>query len=382
MKILAIDISGKVFKYDDSLYKSIMENIGSLDSFAFTCPYFSIEKGINPLNLYSFVPVRYRNSSQIWKRGLKIIEGLINYIRVARYVKEGHIDILHLQWLPFLEFCNIERLWLCHIKKICPQIRIVLTMHNIYPHDTSEQKKTTYRKRMAKIIPLLDAWIVHTKDAKKRLIYEYNIEKLRIHIIHHGVFVPNIPIPKRNRTDNKIRFLLFANQSLYKGTDILIDAVDSLPSTIKEKIDVRIMGSSDKTLFDDYREKAEQNHILWDNTFISESNLAQAVQDTDVLVYPYRAITQSGALLLGLFFQKPMIVSNLPAFIETLGEKYPKSLIFKTGDIQSLADTITSYVQGNSQMHDLSSLLQQIVKNNSWQSTAQKTIQLYHSLNK
>ena len=76
-----------------------------------------------------------------------------------------------------------------------------------------------------------------------------------------------------------------------------------------------------------------------------------------------------------------MIVSDLPAFIETLGEKYPKSLIFKTGDIQSLADTITSYVQGNSQMQDLSPLLQQIAENNSWQSAAQKTIQLYHSIN-
>ena len=381
MKILAIDISGKVYKYDEALYRCIDEQMPSIrDSFIFACPYYFIGKYSTPLRLFSLVPMKYRNSSYTWKRILKIIEGIINYIFVFFYVKKEHIDILHLQWLPFLEFCELENLWLSCIKKVNPKLKIILTMHNIYPHDISDHKKIAYKERISHVTQLIDAWIVHTHDAKERLFQEYDIKKSCIHIIHHGAFAPKIAIPKRQRIDNKIRFLLYANQSLYKGTDLLIEAVELLPNTILNKIDVRIMGNTDKMLYTQYKERANQKNILWVNRFISESDLVQAIQDADVLVFPYRSITQSGALLLGIYFQKPLLVSDLPAFIETLGDEYPKSLFFKSGSNYHLANAITEFVNNPIPFKTIKPILQTLVNNNSWGSAAFKTISLYQHI--
>ena len=107
--------------------------------------------------------------------------------------------------------------------------------------------------------------------------------------------------------------------------------------------------------------------------------LYQEIQASDILIFPYREISQSGALLLGLYFEKPVIASCLPTFIETLGDTYPKQFLFRNGDAQDLADTITWCVGHSKETKDLPAILHHIVEQNSWESAARKTIQLYHT---
>ena len=174
--------------------------------------------------------------------------------------------------------------------------------------------------------------------------------------------------------------LMFGQQSAYKGTDIFIEAVEQLPTTIKEKIEVQILGRTEQTLYATYAARAEKEHITWINRYISDDDLTQALQDSDVQVFPYRTITQSGALLLGLYFQKPLIVSNLPAFTETLGANYPKSLIVEAGDAKSLSEAIIRYVNHPIELNAFKNYIQPILDQNSWQNATQKTYQLYHTL--
>ena len=380
MKIAIIDISGKVYQYDEALYESLVHDIAQSDSLVLAHPYACMHRNCKPLKLCSFVPERFRSSYRIWKRLLKLIEGIVNYLLVLKYIRTEKTDILHLQWLPFMEVCSWERYWLQLVRKRNPHIKIVLTMHNIYPHNSSERKKRTYKQRIMRVLPFIDAWIVHTHDAAERLQQEYGIRVNDIHIIHHGVFVPKTAIPERRRTDNKIRFLLFGQQSAYKGTDMLIEAVEQLPRNIKEQIEVQIMGQTEKTLYAAYAARAEQEHITWLNRYISESELLQALQDADVLVFPYRVITQSGALLLGLNFRKPLIVCNLPAFTETLGADYPKSLIVEPVDAKSLSETISRYVSHPVERSVFENCLTPILEQNSWHNATQKTYRLYHAL--
>ncbi len=380
MKIAIIDISGKVYQYDDALGESLVHDIAHDDSLVLAHPYACLHRNCKPLRLYSFVPERFRSSFRIWKRLLKLLEGIVNYLLVLKYIKAEKIDILHLQWLPFLEVCSWERYWLQLVRKQNLQIKIVLTMHNIYPHNSTESQKKAYKQRVLRLLPLIDAWIVHTHDAVNRMQEEYGIDARIIHIIHHGLFVPKTIHSERKRMDDKVRFLMFGQQSAYKGTDIFIEAVEQLPTTIKEKIEVQILGRTEQTLYATYAARAEKEHITWINRYISDDDLTQALQDSDVQVFPYRTITQSGALLLGLYFQKPLIVSNLPAFTETLGANYPKSLIVEAGDAKSLSEAIIRYVNHPIELNAFKNYIQPILDQNSWQNATQKTYQLYHTL--
>jgi hypothetical protein len=99
MNIAVIDISGKVYKYDEALCTSIVDAIVSTDGFVFACPYSCITKNTKQIKLCSFVPSRFRSSTHTWKRLLKIFEGIVNYLVVLCYIKRKHTNILHLQWL-------------------------------------------------------------------------------------------------------------------------------------------------------------------------------------------------------------------------------------------------------------------------------------------
>ena len=376
MKVLSTDISGKVYRYDEALYQSVVNNINKDDAFVFGCPYFSVHANFRPLNLYSLVPSKYRGSSALWKRLIKIIEGIINYIVVLCFAKKEKTDIVHLQWLPFLEFCSLERWIIKLLKRLCPEIKVILTIHNVYPHNSSEIQKRKYKNRILKIIPMIDAFIVHNNTSKRDICYEFGIKEDSVFVIHHGIFVPD-KLPLRKRDDNKIRLLLFGQQSLYKGTDILINAVELLPLSLRSQIEFHIIGDTDSNLYKQYVDKTKTLPIVWTNQFVSDDVLYQELQNTDLIIYPYRAIAQSGALLLGLYFKKPVIISDLPAFRETLGKDYPEEFVCEVGDAQSLADTISKAVQNLDKLESIRDIIQNIIVNNSWESASQKTINLY-----
>lgn len=377
MKVLAIDISGKVFKYDYALYECINKITPDTELFHFVCPYFSIGKEPSIFKLVSLIPNRYRNSAHLFKRFLKFIEGLINYAILLNNIKK--YDLLHLQWLPFLEVCNVENMILKLAKKRNPKLKIVLTLHNIYPHNSSHKKKLTYQARMHDMIPLIDLLIVHNQSSKLSAYREFGIHPDNVVVIHHGIFVPPY-LPQIKREDDKVHILQFGQQSTYKGTDILVEAIHLLPSEILSQIKVHILGSTEKSLYNQYAPQIHDLPISWKNKYISDMELYQEIQNADILTYPYRAISQSGALLLGLYFKKPVIISDLPAFRETLGLEYPEELVCKVGNAQSLANSISWCIENKEKLQNLPSLIQTIIDNNSWESAATKTIAIYHQL--
>ena len=75
-----------------------------------------------------------------------ISEKVTNYD--VAYCIVRRIDVLHLQWLPFLEFNSIEIPLLRCFRKLFRRCKMVLTVHNIYPHDMSAVGKVKYKERM------------------------------------------------------------------------------------------------------------------------------------------------------------------------------------------------------------------------------------------
>lgn len=379
MRIVSIDISGRVYKYDEALYSSIIKECHREDEVICMTPYKT--ESINvpySCSLYNLVPLKKVNSTSKTKRLLKAIECIINYIYLAWIIKKTKIDILHLQWLPFLEICSIEYYFLKWFKFINKKLKIILTVHNIYPHNYNKTARESYKKRFIKIKPFINKFVVHTNSSATELINEFNLEFDNVCVIKHGIFEPSY-IPARTRYDNgKIRFLMYGFQSKYKGTDILIDAANLLSDDLKDRIEIRIVGQTSEDLYD-YLENKTPN-VDWNNSYVSDEELCQEIVNSDFLVYPYRKISQSGALLLGLAFNKPLIISDLPSFLETL-DGYSSDMFFLSGNVNSLNEVIIKILTDEKLSLDkLIKTLYKIKDENSWKKSAIDTINLYRNI--
>lgn len=112
--------------------------------------------------------------------------------------------------------------------------------------------------------------------------------------------------------------------------------------------------------------------------FIDDDTLYSLIDQSDIILLPYRAISQSGVLLLALYFRKMIISSDLPSFKETL-EGFTDDMFAKAEDAQSLADLITRYLRGEVDIGKQLQIIDNLNHKYSWHEAAKKTIAIYLS---
>ena len=372
MKVILLDISGKVVNYDLALYDAIKKEEKEA-SVKFSAPGYG---------LLSLIPKRWQHSNDIIKRLVKVAEGLLNYAYTCIKVACDKPDVLHLQWLPFMEVVGWEIPILKFIKRISPKTRLVLTIHNIYPHNMSSERKKAYNARFRKASSLFDDFIVHTKISKEDVFREFGLRAEKVHVCCHGVFDPKgVTISLEYRKDGKLHILQFGGQSFYKGTDLLVDAVCGLDDERKKRIETHIVGGISQSFLTELKAKDIDSIITWKAYFLTDEELYQEINAADLIVLPYRNISQSGVLLLSIFFGKLIICSDLPSFKETMqggeGDGLDDCLFFKSEEANSLRELFKKYIDGSIDEEAVRKRIMHLKSQYSWQSAAKATMKVY-----
>lgn len=369
------DISGKVVNYDLALFEAVKRETDDT-----TVKYLAPGHG-----LLSLIPKRWQHSENIVKRLVKVAEGLLNYAFTCIKVACAKPDVLHLQWLPFMDFVGWEIPILKCLKSLSPKTRLVLTIHNIYPHNMSDERKTGYNKRFRRACSLFDAFIVHTSISKADVIREFDLKDDKVHVCCHGVFEPiGVAISSEFRNDGKLHILQFGGQSYYKGTDLLVDAVCGLDDDRKKSVETHIVGNISQSFLDVLKAKDADSIIKWKAFFLGDDELYQEINAADLIVLPYRAISQSGALLLSIYFDKLIICSDLPAFKETMqgdeDDGLDNSLFFRSEDSGALRELLIKYIDGNIDEEAIRKRLRHLKSLYSWKSAAKATLKVYDEI--
>lgn len=377
MKVFVIDISGRVTNYDIALYNSLVKCIPDNEVKLIMADVPKTKRDNNIINLINLIPPRYKCSENTIKRFFKAIEVILNYIYIIFYCKYHHPDIIHFQWLPFLEICSLEMPILQTIRILNPNCKMILTIHNVYPHNFNDVKKQKYKQRFLKISKLFNGFIVHTKQSKHEVVDIFNINEKAVRVVHHGIFEPNLNGLSSERTKSKeYRLISYGLQDSYKGTDILLDAISLLPKEFKDKVELSIIGRGNASFISILKEKGKNLNVKWKLYFVDDKTLFQDISDSDAIVLPYRSISQSGVLLLAMYFNKPIICSDLPAFKETL-EGYPEELFFKSGDPASLKEIIMQQLSKGVDKKILLSSLEHLRSKYSWDMAGELTVDAY-----
>ena len=377
MNYLLVDISGRCPNYDialcDALHKVLLPS-GRLKLFATNINPDEVE--CDCCKLINFIPRNVQKSKCIAARAIKACLVLLNYLYLTLLLLFSKADVLHFQWLPLIEVSSVEKFLLKFMRFVSPKTKFVLTIHNIYPHDCNEKGKDSYKKRFASVEVFFDKFIVHLKTSKNVFCSDFNISENRVKVFPHGVFSPKDLKVVPHKRGEKLNLIMYGNQSYYKGTDILVDALAMLPKEKKNKVHTLIVGKTDPDYLDLLKAKARDSDITFNPEFISDDDLYKSIMKSDIIVVPYREISQSGVLLLALSFKRMIVVSDIPSFRETLGG-FDSDAFFESDNPASLSKLITKYIDGLVDEKKQLRVVDDLVNRLSWEKIAELYINLF-----
>ena len=110
--------------------------------------------------------------------------------------------------------------------------------------------------------------------------------------------------------------------------------------------------------------------------YVPDETLNRVYGTMDLIVYPSKFSTESGALLTAISHGKAVIASNVPPFREK--EKQGALMIFK--DVDDLTRKIKKLLKNDELRHELEEGARNYAESVSWNKIAQKHIELYESL--
>lgn len=167
----------------------------------------------------------------------------------------------------------------------------------------------------------------------------------------------------------------------YKGVDLLLRAWQRVEA---DACDCRlaIAGTGTPELLGQIREQVESlglRRVQLQLRFISARELVALYHAADVVVYPYRTITTSGALATGLALGKTIVASDLPVFRELLTHR-ENALLIDPEDPAEFANALIKLALDAQLRESLASKVRAMnFGEQSWISIAKKTLQAYES---
>ena len=114
--------------------------------------------------------------------------------------------------------------------------------------------------------------------------------------------------------------------------------------------------------------------------FISTEELVALYRAADIVVYPYRAITTSGALATGLALGKTIVASDLPVFRELLTDR-ENALLVDPQNSAALAAGLVELFDDLSLRQRLATSVQAMdFGDQSWLFIGKKTVEAYENV--
>jgi glycosyltransferase involved in cell wall biosynthesis len=318
------------------------------------------------------------------RRMLKLLEAILNLSALTGRFLISRPDVIHVQYLPMLKWRLPLDLWFL---EFCRRrgSKIVLTVHDLLPHDTGE----AYRQTFNELYRMVDAIICHSDHIKTTLGAEFSVPEEKVSVIPHGPFFYDLPAtgleqPLRS-FEVQPRELLILWQGIifpYKGIDLLLRAWKYV-EVDGEDVCLVIAGTGAPELLEQIRGQVQDldlKRVKLHFRFISTEELVALYRAADVVVYPYRAITTSGALATGLALGKAIVASDLPVFRELLtnGEN---ALLVDPQDSGELAGALIKLAHDPALRDELARKVREMnFGDQSWLSIAKRTVQTYESV--
>lgn len=153
------------------------------------------------------------------------------------------------------------------------------------------------------------------------------------------------------RSNNLITLLCFGNIRRYKRVDVLIEAAQKAFEETSVRFRVIIAGKCDEW-------EVYQKQIKYPELFdlrihrVDDDEIPNLFEECDYFVTPYQDIAQSGSLIVGINYNKPIIASNLEAFREYV-EDGSTGFLIKPADVDDLTRIIKHIILNHHKIYPM-----------------------------
>mgnify|MGYP001234315631 FL=1 len=326
------------------------------------------------MRIFNNVDTNY-TFGNLWKKNkvFRFILFFRGYLKSFYFAKNKKIQLVHLHFFHFT-FRHFILMFLSRLFSF----KVIITVHDIFSFFNISNRFSEYF-----ILKWADGIIVHNQASLNDLMGKHpNLS--RINVIHHGNYLPFInKIDKKYNNSEHLKILFFGQIKEIKGLDILLEAL-KIANENNVKIHLTIAGKPSRTDFDKYAKLIDDYSLIENITlilrYIDDSEIQKLYEKSDLIVLPYKMISQSGVLLLSMSYGLPALTSDLPAFTEIITDN-STGFTFETGNPQSLANKLID-------INNNRSLLQKITVNSNklieskfdWKRIGEKTKKFYEEI--
>jgi glycosyltransferase involved in cell wall biosynthesis len=341
------------------------------------------EELIQELNRLGFESVPFKiTAKEIWKS----FSELAKFLRITIGISK---PLIHIQYTPPTTgpFMFIILL-LSRIKNG----HVIITAHEkstgYLRHFKGGIMRSVFLRYEAMVYKLSSKIFVHSREHKRHIITQHDIEENKIEVIAHGICMNNPPHPssKTKGDPSTRRITFFGSLRPNKGVEVLIRAYNRLVEDGIENIELIIAGGSPvgdqkyevelKRLVDDLNLDSRVRFL----GFISERDIEPLMTSTDIIALPYLEITQSGVMFRQVLpYNIPLIATDVGGLGEIVKD-YELGLVSKPGDDIALANNILALIDDEELRERFRKNQVRAVKELSWSRVAEKYARSYHEL--
>ena len=273
---------------------------------------------------------------------VRAVEATVNLALLLARVASGAYDVVHVQWIPFEERSST---FMRLLRRACraTDTLLVYTAHNAIPHDRPSTDVSVIRRNL----DLADVVIAQTSHVAAEIVDRVGTIT-SIEVIPHGPLFIDRDLPDRAAAASRLGIrstspivLSLGLLRPYKGLDLLADAWPAVRDAIPDARLLVVGKRGDRDVEADIDRLRHQAGVTVDERYVSVPTMLDYHAVADVVVVPYRRISQSGALMTAVGLGRPVVLTPLGGLLEQV-DGLESAMVAAAVDGGALADALVS----------------------------------------
>lgn len=223
--------------------------------------------------------------------------------------------------------------------------------------------------------------VVHTREVMEKLSHQFPQSSSKLKLIPHGMHVHAQKTPEKTKLPSLLKGKkvvgIFGFISPHKQVEVFLETLSRLPAEFGGVIAGAVQDEHHSeylaSLQQKTRELGLEDRVVWTG-FVSEKEMGTVFSWMDFVVFPYKSVTESGALHLAAAHHRVILASRLNAF-EEIEQKYHCLSLFSGAE--ELAQQIQSLAHSPVARKKLLANLKHFSKERDWKAISEQHVALY-----